>query len=68
MTADVENGIFWSETGSGFGEPDRKPHKEFPREPHTGNKFVSRNRLLTFSFSDISISVFDNEYILLLAS
>ena len=54
MTADVENGIFWSETGSGFGEPDRKRHKELPRE-FPGNKFVSRNRLLTFSFSDISI-------------
>ena len=26
----VENGILWSEIGSGFGEPSAKPHQEFP--------------------------------------
>ena len=26
----VENYIFWSEVGSGFGEPGCTPHQEFP--------------------------------------
>ena len=29
----VENDIFWSETGSGFGEPGSTPHQEFPGVP-----------------------------------
>ena len=26
----VENDIFWSEIGSGFGEPSKTPPEEFP--------------------------------------
>ena len=30
----VKNVIFWSEIGSGFGEPGGTPHEEFPGVPH----------------------------------
>ena len=26
----VENAIFWSQIGSGFGEPGGTPHQQFP--------------------------------------
>ena len=29
----AERDIFWSEIGSGFGEPGSTPHQEFPRVP-----------------------------------
>ena len=29
----VENDIFWSEVGLGFGKPAAHPHQEFPRVP-----------------------------------
>ena len=29
----VENGIFWSEIGSGFGEPGGTPLQRIPRSP-----------------------------------
>ena len=32
----VENGMFWSEIGSGFGEPGGTPQPIIPRSTHTG--------------------------------
>ena len=36
----MENETFWSEIGSGFGEPGAHPHEEFPEEtpppPYSG--------------------------------
>ena len=30
----MKNDIFWSEIGSGFGEPGGTPHQEFPEPDH----------------------------------
>ena len=36
MKKGEENGIFWSNIGSGFGEPEAHPHQEFLGVPPPG--------------------------------
>ena len=32
--------FFWSEKGSGFGEPAAHPHREFPEIPRAGQRYI----------------------------
>ena len=51
---DLENGMFWSQIGSGFGEPGGTPHHEFRGVP---SPFFNEKSLLIKNEAKVLIKI-----------